>query len=96
MPVINGGTIAGVARTKGETSDPGKSYRDVAKLPQLVTNWTAVGEPGGSMLKLLAIRLFPVLTAGILVVFAAVPRIDPLRENIQTDRRPHAGGTAVR
>jgi uncharacterized membrane protein len=49
---------------------------------QLITNWNAAGEPNGTMSKLLALWLFPALTAGILIVFAAIPRIDPLRENI--------------
>ena len=31
----------------------------------LVTNWNAAGEPNGSMPKLLAVWLFPVVTAGI-------------------------------
>ena len=59
------------------------SFLAAPSLPaQLVTNWNAAGEPNGSMPKLLAIWLFPVLTAGILLVFALIPRIDPLRENI--------------
>lgn len=49
---------------------------------ELITNWNAAGEPNGTMPKLLALWLFPGLTAGILVVFALIPRIDPLRENI--------------
>lgn len=59
------------------------SFLAAPSLPaQLVTNWNAAGEPNGSMPKLLAIWLFPVLTAGILLMFALIPRIDPLRENI--------------
>ena len=49
---------------------------------QLITNWNAAGKPNGTMSKLLALWLFPALTAGIPIVFAAIPRIDPLRENI--------------
>ena len=48
----------------------------------LVTNWGAAGEPNGTMPKLLALWLFPALTTGLLVMFAVIPRIDPLRENI--------------
>ena len=55
----------------------------------LVTNWNAAGEPNGTMPKLLAVWLFPVPTAGLLVVFAVIPRIDPLRENIDTFRPYH-------
>ncbi|MFC7250922.1 SdpI family protein [Halomicroarcula sp. GCM10025324] len=54
----------------------------------LVTNWGAAGEPSGTMPKLLALWLFPALTAGLLVMFAVIPRIDPLRENI-ADFRPY-------
>jgi uncharacterized membrane protein len=53
---------------------------------QLVSNWNAAGEPNGTMPKLLALWLFPGLTAGLLVVFAAIPRVDPLRENIAAFR----------
>ncbi|MFC6965273.1 SdpI family protein [Halocatena marina] len=49
---------------------------------ELITNWNAAGEPNGTMPKLLVLWLFPGLAAGILVVFALIPRIDPLRENI--------------
>ena len=64
------------------------SFLAAPSLPaQLVTNWNAAGEPNGSMPKLLAIWLFPALTAGLLVVFAVIPRIDPLRENIARFRR---------
>ncbi|MFC6987764.1 SdpI family protein [Haloplanus sp. GCM10025708] len=48
----------------------------------LVTHWNASGEPDGTMSKLLALWLFPALTAGLFVLFAAIPRIGPLRENI--------------
>jgi len=65
------------------------SFLAAPSLPaQLVTNWNAAGEPNGSMPKLLAIWLFPALTAGLLVVFAVIPRIDPLRENI-AEFRPY-------
>jgi len=49
---------------------------------ELVTHWNAAGEPDGTMSKQVALWLFPVLTAGLLAMFAAIPQIDPLRENI--------------
>jgi uncharacterized membrane protein len=59
------------------------SYLAAPSLPtELVSNWNAAGEPNGTLPKSLALWLFPALTAGLLVVFAAIPRIDPLRENI--------------
>ncbi|WP_435075132.1 SdpI family protein [Halorubrum sp. HHNYT27] len=48
----------------------------------LVTNWDAAGDPNGTMPTLLALGLFPALTAGVVLLLAVVPRIDPLRENI--------------
>jgi len=48
----------------------------------LVTHWNAAGEPDGTMSKQLALWLFPGLGVGLFTLFAAVPRIGPLRENI--------------
>ncbi|WP_416841161.1 SdpI family protein [Haloferax sp. DFSO52] len=53
---------------------------------QLVSNWDASGTPNGTLPTGLALWLFPALTAGLLVVFALIPRIDPLRENIAAFR----------
>ncbi|WP_092906457.1 SdpI family protein [Halostagnicola kamekurae] len=49
---------------------------------ELVTNWNAAGEPNGTMPRTAALWLFPALTAGLVVLFALIPHIDPLRENI--------------
>lgn len=49
---------------------------------ELVTNWDAAGEPDGTMPTTQAIWLFPALMGGLLVLFAIIPRIDPLSENI--------------
>lgn len=49
---------------------------------ELVTNWNAAGEPNGTMPRTAALWLFPALTAGLLVLFALIPRIDPLQGNI--------------
>jgi uncharacterized membrane protein len=48
----------------------------------LVTHWSAAGEPDGTMSKQFALWLFPAMTAGLFAVFAVIPRIGPLRENI--------------
>ncbi|WP_439027988.1 SdpI family protein [Haloarchaeobius sp. DT45] len=53
---------------------------------QLATHWNAAGEPDGSMSKPLALALIPVLSAALLVLFALLPRIDPLRENVEAFR----------
>ena len=55
---------------------------------QVVSNWNAAGDPNGTMSKVVALWLIPALTAGLVVVFAVIPRIDPLRENI-TEFRPY-------
>ena len=49
---------------------------------QVVSNWNASGDPNGTMSKTLVLWLFPALTGGLLVLFALLPRIDPLGENI--------------
>jgi uncharacterized membrane protein len=53
---------------------------------RLVTNWNAAGDPNGTMSKALALWLFPALTAVLLGLFAVLPRIDPLRENVAAFR----------
>lgn len=53
---------------------------------QLITNWDAAGEPNGTMSTTTGLWLIPGITAGLLVLFAIVPRIDPLRENIAAFR----------
>lgn len=52
----------------------------------IVSNWDAGGSPNGTMPQFLGLWLFPSLTAGLIVVFAIIPRIDPLRENIASFR----------
>ncbi|QCC49522.1 SdpI family protein [Halobellus limi] len=49
---------------------------------RMATHWNAAGQPDGTMSKPAALALFPVISAVLLVIFAAIPRIDPLRENI--------------
>ncbi|MFB6141031.1 MAG: SdpI family protein [Halosimplex sp.] len=49
---------------------------------QIVTHWNAAGEPDGTMAKPLALALIPVLTAALVALFALIPRIDPLGENV--------------
>lgn len=49
---------------------------------QIASHWNASGNVDGAMPKLWGLFLLPTMTAGLLVLFAAIPRIDPLRENI--------------
>lgn len=53
---------------------------------ELVTHWNAAGEPDGTMSKTVALALVPGLSAGLLGLFALIPRIDPLRANIEEFR----------
>lgn len=53
---------------------------------QMASHWNAAGEPDGTMTKPIALALIPAMAAVLLVVFAVIPRIGPLRENIATFR----------
>jgi len=52
----------------------------------MATHWTAAGQPDGMMSKPAALALFPAISVVLLVVFAVIPRIGPLRENIVSFR----------
>jgi len=52
----------------------------------LVVNWDAAGQPADTMSKTMAVWLIPAIAAGLVLVFAVIPRIDPLRENIASFR----------
>jgi len=52
----------------------------------MVSHWNAAGTPNGTMAKPLALALVPAIGVGLLALFAAIPRIDPLRENIAAFR----------
>ena len=49
---------------------------------QVVSHWNAAGEPDGTMAKSAALALLPALAAVLLGLFAILPRIDPLGENV--------------
>ena len=53
---------------------------------RMATHWNAAGQPDGTMSKPAALALFPAMSAILLVIFAVIPRIDPLRENIASFR----------
>lgn len=54
---------------------------------ELVTHWNEAGEPDGTLPKRTALVLLPALSAGLLGLFAIIPRIAPLGENIASFRR---------
>jgi len=53
---------------------------------ELVTHWNAGGEPDGTMSKPVALALIPGVSAVLFGLFVLVPRIDPLRANIEEFR----------
>ncbi|WP_283402874.1 SdpI family protein [Halorubrum sp. DM2] len=53
---------------------------------RMVTTWDAAGEPTGTLSKTAGMWLVPGLAAGLLGLFALLPRIDPLRENVAAFR----------
>jgi uncharacterized membrane protein len=53
---------------------------------RMATHWNAAGEVDGHMATEYALALFPALSAVLLVAFAALPRIDPLGENVAAFR----------
>ncbi|WP_135826598.1 SdpI family protein [Halorussus ruber] len=56
---------------------------------EMATHWNAAGEIDGQTPKLAALALFPGLSAFMLVLFAALPRIDPLGENVAQFREQY-------
>ena len=53
---------------------------------QMVTRWNAAGDPTGALSRTAGMWLVPGLAAGLLGLFALLPRIDPLGENIAAFR----------
>jgi uncharacterized membrane protein len=49
---------------------------------QVATHWNAAGVADGFSDRLWAVALLPIVSLGILALFALLPRIDPLRSNI--------------
>lgn len=54
---------------------------------EVASHWNATGEVDGYMPKFWGVFLLPVISVPLLVLFILIPRIDPLRENIENFRR---------
>jgi len=54
--------------------------------PQMISHWDTSGHPNGSVSKFMGVFFFPIMMLVLLLVFYAIPRIDPLRENIRQFR----------
>ncbi|MCS6952828.1 MAG: SdpI family protein [Bryobacterales bacterium] len=48
---------------------------------QLATHWNARGEADGHMPRFWGLALFPLISLGLVVLFWAIPRVDPWRRN---------------
>ncbi len=54
------------------------------KMPEkMASHWNAQGEVDGYMPKSWALFLMPLISAGLFLLFVAVPKIDPMKENIK-------------
>lgn len=62
------------------------------QLPEeMAIHWDVSGQPDDTVSKDIGGFLLPVVSVILLVVFVAIPRIDPLRENIEEFRRYYEG-----
>jgi len=53
---------------------------------QMPSHWNAAGEVDGYMPKFWGMMLMPLISLGMLLLFAAIPRMDPLRKNLDAFR----------
>lgn len=65
-------------------------------LPEtVVTHWGISGEPNGFSDRLVAVWLFPVMMGILLIMFAVLPRLDPLGRNLAGFRQYYDRFTAT-
>lgn len=58
------------------------------KLPDtLASHWNAQGEVDGYMSKFWALFLMPIMSVGLFLMFIIIPKIDPLKKNIEKFRK---------
>ena len=58
------------------------------RMPEnMVSHWNVLGEPDGYLPKHIALFLMPFISIGLVLLFLAIPKIDPLRENIEKFRK---------
>ena len=61
---------------------------------RMVSHWNAAGEPDGTLPKALGLWLLPTVSSVVLLLFALLPRFDPLGENVR-EFRPYYDWFAV-
>jgi uncharacterized membrane protein len=54
---------------------------------RMASHWNAMGEADGHMPKFWGLFLMPLVSAGLSLLFLAIPRIDPLKRNIEKFRK---------
>lgn len=65
-------------------------------MPEIVpSHWNARGEVDGHMPKFWALSLMPIVSIFLLLLFIAIPRIDPLKKNIEKFRGSYEGLVVV-
>ena len=58
---------------------------------RMASHWNARGEVDGYLSRFWGLFLIPIILVGLALLFMAIPRIDPLRENIEKFRRYYDG-----
>jgi uncharacterized membrane protein len=62
------------------------------KLPErMASHWNAWGEVDGYMSRTWGVFLMPIILAGIALIFLGIPRLDPLKTNIEKFRSHYEG-----
>lgn len=62
------------------------------QMPEKVaSHWNAQGQVDGYMSKFWGLFLMPIISVGMLLLFILIPRIDPLKSNIQQFRKYYDG-----
>lgn len=58
---------------------------------QMPSHWNMRGEVDSYMPKILGVLLMPLISVGLLLLFLAIPRIDPLKKNIKKFQNTYEG-----
>lgn len=58
---------------------------------QIASHWNAQGQADGYMPKLCALFLMPLISFGLFLLFIVIPKIDPLKHNIEQFRKYYDG-----
>ena len=56
---------------------------------RMISHWNAKGEANGTMSKFWSVFLVPTMTALIVLLFLFLPKLDPLKKNIEKFRKDY-------